>query len=529
MTSVREDPSRAAEYLASARATGDGRSIATVASRHIFRLYAHHYEELAEAVRGLPPELLREFPALYLVNPWIGVAVRSTRPLDIFLFDSYRGVEGEERATTLVLKMLSARHAGDLLASVTFAKQLDGLVRRGEAGDPGDPTGPLWYFHSQIGSTLLCAGSTSSALREFAITKQYGETFKNIDACRTTAGRAAIAYAVRGSIEDAERSLQAAVAYPEVSGAFRVNTVFTEQVAAAMIAVERMSSDAKERVSALDAMDGSEVVWPFLFLVRARYLMASQRPEEVLETARAARAAHLVQPGTLASDALASHRVLAHLALENVDAAHRIMESQERPGPFTRLAQLRLMIHTSDFGEANRIHRALSIASWLAPVHRAELLLLKACAESFEFDAVSSGIAERVADVASTGSFRRLFTSLSSRVLDDIAAQLWGRRRQALDAGTAGLRFASTLRPRPQLTPAELRVLSALLTTTSTSGVANVLGVSANTVKTQLRTLYRKLRVGTRTEAIAAGQRYAFLDDVLSAVPRTGSAGRPHG
>lgn len=264
----------ALDELCAAQATGDPRMIASTASRQIFRLYAHHYDALVEAVRALPSEVLPQHPALYLVYPWIGVATRSTRPLDVSVFDSYRGLPGEERATATVLKLLAVRHTGDLQASVALARQLSELIARGEAGDPGDATGPLWYFHSQIGSALLCAGSTSAALREFALARQYAETFGLLEALRVTAGRTAVAHAVRGSVEEAERALQSARTYPDVSFAFRENAAATELIAETLLAVDRMAPDAGDRIAALDALDGAEVVWPFVFLARTRYLLA---------------------------------------------------------------------------------------------------------------------------------------------------------------------------------------------------------------------------------------------------------------
>lgn len=501
----------AGDQLAAAVAGGDPIRVAEVASRQIYRLFTGHYAELIRAVQSLPPELLLRYPALFLVHPSAGVVARSTRRLDVSLLDSYRGVAGEGQAMAAALKMLAARAGGDLVTALMWAKHLGDLIRLGQAGHPGDPSGPLWFFHEQIGSTLLCAGNTSSALREFATARQYGETLGNIDARRTTEGRAAVALAVRGSIEDAERMLRSATRHPPLSEAFHRNALSTERTAAALIAVERMDASAGQRVSELDQVDVYDVIWPFIFLARARYQLAVHRPEDALETVRATEAAHLVQPGTFAADVLAACSVCAHLALTDVNAALVLVDAQARPGPHTQLAQLRALIHASDFAEATRVHRILSSSSWLAPVHRAELHLLDATIESSQFSQVPPELALRIAAQAETGQFRRLLTSVPAGVIENIRRRLYGRQQESFDTSLAELEFLPAIRRRPQLTSAECRVLVTLTTAATTAEMAQLLGVSVNTVKTQLRGLYRKLDVSSRTEAVAVAERHGLL------------------
>jgi len=56
----------------------------------------------------------------------------------------------------------------------------------------------------------------------------------------------------------------------------------------------------------------------------------------------------------------------------------------------------------------------------------------------------------------------------------------------------------------PDLTPRERQVLDALLLHSSYQDIADALHVSKDTVKTQLRSVYRKLGVNSREAAIAA-------------------------
>jgi len=64
---------------------------------------------------------------------------------------------------------------------------------------------------------------------------------------------------------------------------------------------------------------------------------------------------------------------------------------------------------------------------------------------------------------------------------------------------------------RPALTPREVEVLEQLHATSSLSEVAATLHVSANTVKSQVRTLYRKLGVSHRDDALRTAYRQGLL------------------
>src|SRR5690606_17216964 len=75
----------------------------------------------------------------------------------------------------------------------------------------------------------------------------------------------------------------------------------------------------------------------------------------------------------------------------------------------------------------------------------------------------------------------------------------------------------------PRLTVRETVVLQALTASGSANDIADELGVSVHTVKSQLRTLYRKLDVSSREGALAAAHRHGLLSDG----PAQGSAGRP--
>jgi LuxR family maltose regulon positive regulatory protein len=69
------------------------------------------------------------------------------------------------------------------------------------------------------------------------------------------------------------------------------------------------------------------------------------------------------------------------------------------------------------------------------------------------------------------------------------------------------LRLAGRRRePSPELSQAERRILRLLATDLSLSEIGRELYLSANTVKTHTRSIYRKLGVSSRAEAVASAR-----------------------
>ena len=62
-----------------------------------------------------------------------------------------------------------------------------------------------------------------------------------------------------------------------------------------------------------------------------------------------------------------------------------------------------------------------------------------------------------------------------------------------------------------ELSDHELAVLQALASTASRQTIADLLFVSVNTVKTQIASIYRKMGLGTRAEALAIARELGLL------------------
>ena len=141
--------------------------------------------------------------------------------------------------------------------------------------------------------------------------------------------------------------------------------------------------------------------------------------------------------------------------------------------------------------------------------------------ERAEASAVHSAALRRVSPAAAQISSEALNAQLADRGLTTplvlLGADDFGAVRADLDpTGHASLPRRSALpsfASRPRLTPREQVVLRALTSGAPLPTIADELRVSQNTLKTQLRSIYRKLDAGNRSEALEQAARHGLLPE----------------
>ena len=202
------DAPHAERELRRALASGRADEIARTALAHIWPLYWAHYDLLIESVEALPGALLERFPVLKILHPMTPVLARAARPFKPLVSpDEARGLSPDELDILTLVQMIGFRFSGDVAAALIYAQRLeDRLVEvRVESRERTD--GPLWFYHYQIGSTLLAAGDSSRALLAFATARQLGTFAQQPYAERLALTRAALAHALRGSLDEADTAL----------------------------------------------------------------------------------------------------------------------------------------------------------------------------------------------------------------------------------------------------------------------------------------------------------------------------------
>jgi len=505
------DEAQAERELAHAVATGQADTIARVAMANLWPLYTNHSEALTSAVSLLPSTVLKRYPALRVVHPLTVVLAQTTRPFKPLVSpDEARSMHPDELDLVTLAQMVAFRFSGDVSAALIYAQRLEDRVAQIKHESRERIDGPLWYYHFSIGSTRLAAGDSSRALLEFATSRQLGAFSKQPYGEKLALGRIALAHAVRGSLTNAELALAEAAELVVPSAAHRAGSLSTEQTAAALVAVERMAPDAERLLGTLEPYNSTQLTWPFVLLAHTRWLLAQHRPTEALELALLTRDAHPPQHGSVASDIINAASIDALWGVDDVATARRLADSHTKPGPLTLFAIARLALNESRIDTAAQSLRRLEAAGNLGPVHGITLQLFTVWLELLRSGSIDSATAQRLARIAITTDSRRLYAGMPRQLVETVAAQLQVDEADEFVAALGGLTFLD-VEPRPKLTKSETRVLHAILVHPTTATIATSLHLSPNTIKSHLKSLYRKLGCATRAEAITIAARFHLI------------------
>lgn len=206
-----------------------------------------------------------------------------------------------------------------------------------------------------------------------------------------------------------------------------------------------------------------------------------------------------------ARQALSRPRALLHLALGDVSAARSTIQHDAASDRFgTLVERARLALVDGRAPDAARLLAQTRLEPATAR-ERAEA----AAVQSAALHRVTPAAAQRATDsLAAQLADRCLGTPLALLGAEDFAAV----RADLAPAGPLPSRSAlPSFETRPQLSSREQVVLHALTTGAPLPEIATELSVSPNTLKTQLRSIYRKLGAGNRVEALEQAARHGLL------------------
>ena len=112
---------------------------------------------------------------------------------------------------------------------------------------------------------------------------------------------------------------------------------------------------------------------------------------------------------------------------------------------------------------------------------------------------------EQALEIGTREGLARLFVGAEPAMRDLLRAHL-ARGTDYEDLAARGARDVSASGPVATLSPRERAVLDLLGTSRSASEIADALQLSVNTLKTHTRSIYRKLGVNSRREAVRAAR-----------------------
>lgn len=387
---------------------------------------------------------------------------------------------------------------GAVAAATTARIRLDALDAT--AADRLAPRLP--FVLQQVAATELAAGDGEGALATLARIEPVEGADGDLQR-EAAEGLTALVHALGGEVDVARRLLDGG----------RPLDVPTGALATALVALEDGDPDDVQQIlRRVDPLFGAFEHWPIVLAVRARAsTVAGRVPPEDQLTAHDAGVQRYRQRSTaggVGARMLALARVRLQLAAGQLSQAERGLEALGTVQVWNAAEHMGLALARSEPERALAIVNAVAVHGVYQARTTALLVLLRAVALRRTGDVLAAVAAFREAmDLFDRHGLRgELLTPPRDdvRQLVDVSGD---ERAQALWASLSGLR---SVFPGPDvgvvLSERESVVLGLLGEPLSVPGIASELHVSVNTVKTQVRSVYRKLGVSTRREAVEQGR-----------------------
>ncbi|WP_305092853.1 LuxR C-terminal-related transcriptional regulator [Prescottella sp. R16] len=480
--------------------------VSAIVDRHLSDLIDADLTVLGAALRALPGELLATRPR-----------ARAARSLIEHL--------GADRPRTApVGRMTNVRSFTDL-AHATFDSILARLAGEYDETDavtarlrrvlatlddrPADPVEMLPFIRMQWALTHQLAGNFPDSLAELGIAYRLGDAAGLNYIARNAAGNAALAWAFAGDHTRAQEWL--ALEHPHAP-----KDRWTDELTRVGGLVARMFlaldvGDAARAASALARLEQLPPVvelWPYLMYARCRHALSNQDPYRASAHLAEVDSRRRQASGTFVRSLVDAVEIDVHLALGDGVRALRVATSASRTQPWDVVASARAHLLTGRYSAALA---ACGRYDWLStPYTRFQLdaLLVQAVAlHETGRAAAARRFWRHACGIADSSSYPTALYRFPHTAVGALAADTgipFPRVRE-------GLAHHPEIRT-PHLTSRELEVLRCLARRLRTVDIATQLHLSVSTVKSHLRTLYRKLDVHTRGDAVDAAHRLGLLD-----------------
>lgn len=486
--------------------------------RHLFTLTSRPANSVL-SVRRVSAEAQRTYPqlafAVALDDFAHGRRARAVRGLSFMLRRLERGhlagrhVSVEDVWTQAIITM-SHRMLGRHEMARSSLRRVQRMLER--VDDPQgelDPAMSLFFSHGALVSLLGDDPQYAARfLGDNGVAAPRGSSV--VDQSRLYGIRALVAM-LRGEVDEARQLLAHRSDLPLPDSADSSYTALPAMIASARLRLEDVDPSGAARMLARTRSHATTTdLWPLLIpaVVQVRWHLSG--PESALMQLDEELAA---REGRYSADSIALVPLTAlrmHLLLSQgrAEAARRVLAaSPRRRSRRFLVVRTRLELVEGSFQRAAG-HAAIGMKSAQGPRERQTFALLGASAALHQNEeARAESLMALVARIADEHGVRMPLTSIPLNELEGLL-----RSHPALLSQVDGF----TTFPPPahifvSLTPREAVVLRAIVDHGTVAEISAQLAVSENTVKSQLRSLYRKLGVSSRIAAVDAASRAGLL------------------
>ena len=463
------------QQLADVVATGDAEAIEAFVLASLFELFIADPRGLIAAIALLPAAALRRSPQLEVMTGFYGRAALAD---------------------------------GSINREVTPALRAEVTAADAEGGRPIHELASIAMLH--VGLAELLDGDLEQSLRDFEEARILREPGKPDVVGRDALVKAALVQAARGNLHRAEAALRRAERIPSPSASFQHFTEATATMARALIAVERLDPDADRLVAASLEHGEADELWAFAFLAASKQAAANGDHTRTLDLIHEVSLHKPMPDGSFAAIATAAAHARALLLLGETETAAEILERCRDEGGkrgATIPDRVRLALLAEGPAAALELGRRFAVLTGLGPAARAETMLLMAWAQQQAQGEPSRATTQPLGRlIAREGLWRTLLL-----VPGEVAASIPGLEH-APEAVREHRMRAARGDGEERITAAELEILRLLAGSDSLPAIARARFVTPNTVKSQVASLYRRLGVHQRRDAVAEARRRRLLD-----------------
>lgn len=507
----------------------DPKLVVTVIERTWRGLLLAHHPELHEALVSTPLNVIATSARAWAVRDiWLGGpsdhlftdAVTRTRPDE---HEPPRSDTIRDELDTKLAVLVALRRRGLFDQATIGANELLALTATARDTHPEQIADLVPSLQLVAGQTLLLAddppGSLEPLQRAYDWAADAAFDYVGPDA----AASLALSHAVQGRTGDAATWLRRYSAIPTPTSWMQPSIHGKAAAARLLAALDMLDLDSADGIVRDDPSDeriGVQEWWAFRVFARARHAMHAGTMLDALQTLDRDR--RLFQRwtgnGSAASPLLAAAEADLLLALGRGNHARNILNGPLRDHRLLKIGQARLALLA---GENDTVLRLATDVSWQRGAttrDQHEMLLVHSIAahRAGNLRQAIAALTQAVDTAHSTGALRP-FTTVPRAELAALAAHV-PSVTDVLE--TPALVASRELFPASiqliHLTEREQRVLEKIASGLSIHQVATALRVSYSTVRTQQRSLYRKLQVDSRSDAIARAQQAGLLAAELS-------------
>lgn len=470
---------------------------------HWKTLYTTNFLHMDGDLKRIPPEVLESEPlfgTLRRMHSQFSAPKDSPAPPPD-LVDLPEVSDDAER----LMRMISLRIDGRFENAASEYEMLRRVpVPDFESSTQAERDGPAFVF-LHLGLTLLLVGRFDDAHQMLRRGHRLGVgSFIERDA----AGKLTLVNAILGHVRDADSWWEEEQRHPQLPHDSEVVVRPAGMIGSALARLERLDIEsAVDLMTDLGPPSDQEELWGFFLYVYGQIALAAGTPADGLRYVEhhMRRFPGLRANGAVVGPLLAAVRADLHLAMGQTGVALDLLGGST--DPLTAPARARARLYDGDHAGALGVVRDHYGDLRCTQRDSLELSLVGAAA--------SIGLGDR--EEAVTYLERAITTSTLTGVVRPFATLAPGTLATFATLGPElppAVRDAGAPPPAPgstELTGRELAILASLGTGDSITAIARRHFVSANTVKTQLRSVYRKLGVRSRDAAVHEARRRGLL------------------